>query len=136
MTALDTLLRKKAYDVIQLYGKEMTFYGNASTTAHGTYNPATGIYESVPTPLSYTYKASPPVDYNRAWRAGDTVQEGDVLITLPALNLNSTFENDQLRVGMKVKIDDATFVTERLEKIYSGEEITAYNLQLRARKDS
>jgi len=136
MTALDTLLRKKAYDIIQLYGKEMTFYGNASTAGQGTYNPATGLYESIPTPVSHTYKASPPVDYNRAWRAGDTVQEGDVLITLPALNLNSTFESDQLRVGMKVKIDDATFVTERLEKIYSGEEITAYNLQLRARKDS
>lgn len=136
MTTLDTTLRQKAYDVIQLYGKSMTFYGNASTAGHGTYNPATGIYESIPSPVTYSIKASPPVDYNRAWRSGDSVQVGDVLITLPALNLDSTFETTQLRVGMKVKIDDATFVAERLEKIYSGEEITAYSLQLRARKDS
>lgn len=136
MTATDTKLRQKAYDVIAEYGKSMTFYGNASDAGHGTYNPATGLYESVPISIEYTYKASPPMAYNRAWREGDNVQEGDALITLPALNLNSTFEDDALKAGMKVKIDDATFVTVRVEKIYSGEEITAYNLQLRARRDA
>tara|TARA_R110002020_G_scaffold41325_6_gene122002 strand:+ start:5570 stop:5980 length:411 start_codon:yes stop_codon:yes gene_type:complete len=136
MTILDTPLRKKVYDAIQTYGKTMTFHSNASTSGHGTYNPATGIYESVPSPVTLDYKASPPSEYNRNWRDGDNVQEGDVMITLPALNLNSTFENDALRVGMKVVIDSATFVTESLEKIYSGEEICAYGIRLRARRDA
>lgn len=135
MTKLDTTLRQKAYDVIQEYGMDMVFHSNASDAGRGTYNPATGIYESVPTAVELTYKASPPVDYERAWRAGDNVQEGDVLVTLPALNLDATFEADALGVGMKVEIGDATFVAARVEKIYSGEEITAYNLQLRARRD-
>jgi hypothetical protein len=136
MTILDTPLRKKVYDAIQIYGKTMTFYSNASTSGHGTYNPATGIYESVPSGVTIDYKASPPSEYNRNWRDGDNVQEGDTLITLPALNLDATFESDALRVGMKVKIDNATFVTESLEKIYSGDVVCAYSIRLRARRDA
>lgn len=133
MTVLDVKIRQKAYDAVQKYGKEMTFYGNASDAADGDYNPDTGEYETVPTVVEYLYKSSPPTAHKRGFREMDNVQDGDMITTLPALNLNATFEADALIAGMKVKCDAITFIVVSVEKIYSGEQIAAYNLQLRAR---
>ena len=134
MTDLDDTLRAEVYSTIQTLGKELVFYSNAG--APGTYNPATGASGSIPSPLTYSYKTSPPAAYTRRWGATDLVEQGDLSATLPAKGLDSTFESSHLKPAAKVTFDSNTYIIVDVEKVYSGDQICAYNLLLRQRHGS
>tara|TARA_R110002012_G_scaffold279568_1_gene467956 strand:- start:483 stop:890 length:408 start_codon:yes stop_codon:yes gene_type:complete len=129
MTATDTKLRQKIYDLVQDVGKDFVFYQNVGAGS-GTYNPNTGTYGSIPSPTTHTIKATPPSAFFRRLAEGGTDVSGNVEITVPALNLNSTFESTYLRPKMKVTFDGGEWFAEAVEKIYSGDDICAYRVIL------
>jgi hypothetical protein len=129
MTATDTKLRQKIYDLVQDLGKDYVCYQNVGA-GKGTYNPSTGVFGTVPSAVFLTVKATPPQAYVRRVVDGGTDVTGDVEITIPALNLNATFESTYLRPLMKVTFDGGEWSAEAVEKIYSGNDICAYRVIL------
>ena len=129
MTATDTKLRQSIYDIVQDMGKDFVFHQNVGAGS-GTYNPNTGAYASAPSSTTHTVKATPPIAYIRKFGDTTTDVSGSVEITLPALNLNSTFESTYLRPKMKVVFDSAEWVASSVEKIYSGDLVCAYRIIL------
>ena len=134
MTALDTTLRQEAYDTVQTFGKSYVFHSNAlGSSGQRPYDPNTGAYASISLPVdtaaTYTYKASPPKKYVRRFEGGTAESSGEVEITLPALNLAAPFL-DFLKPSMRVVFDGGDWRTTEIEKLYSGDEICAYNIVL------
>jgi hypothetical protein len=134
MTALDTTLRQAAYDTVQTFGKNYVFHANAlGSSGRGTYDPNSGAFTGdtlpVDTAATYAYKASPPKRYVRRFESGLAETTGDVEITLPALNLDAPFL-DFLKPSMRVVFDGGDWRTVEIEKLYSGDEICAYNIIL------
>lgn len=129
MTAIDTKLRQQVYDLVQDLGKDYVCYQNVGV-AKGTYNPSTGVFGTVPSAVFLTVKGTPPQTYLRRLVEGGTDVTGSVEITIPALNLNGTFESTYLRPNMKVTFDGGEWFAEAVEKIYSGDEICAYRVIL------
>lgn len=128
MTALDTTLRQKVYDTIQDLGKTLTFHSNAGSSGSGTYNPATGLFEGTPVAVTYDVKCSPPSPYVSRIADTDAVLTGAVETTMPALNLDSSFEDDHLRPSMKVVFDNNQWRAQTVEKMYSGDQVCAYRI--------
>jgi hypothetical protein len=53
--------------------------------------------------------------------------------TLPAKGLNATFEADYLRNGLKMTLLGDTWQVTGIKKIYSGEQVAAYDLMVEQR---
>jgi hypothetical protein len=133
MTTLDTLLRRKAFDAIALYGAEATFY----LEGRAAFEPSTGEWTSDSLPLgveaTYAYKVSPPAEFHAELLARGLVEEGAMRTTLPAKGLNATFEADYLRNGLKMTLLGDTWQVTGIKKIYSGEQVAAYDLMVEQR---
>jgi hypothetical protein len=129
MTATDTRLRQGVYDLVQTLGKTLTFHNNAGVGA-GTYNSATGEYDSIPVATTFDLKTTPPAKYSRRFGDTNTNVKAELSITLPALNLNAKFVSDYLRLGMRVAFDQSEWRTVGLDPIYSGDLIAAYTILL------
>lgn len=105
---IEAKARQKAYDIIETYGRTMTF-----TTVASTYDPATGGTTQIE--ANYTIKGTPPMSRN-AWKPGDLIYEGDCKTEIPVLDLAFT-----PHLGMKVAFNSRTFTVVRLDPEPSGE---------------
>lgn len=119
MTELDDISLPEIKDVIDLYGKSMTF-----TIETKTYNPATGGVST--SSASYTTIASPPFKYKIQYVNHDNIRLDDLRVIIPAYR--STFTPVE---GMKVTIDGRQLVALRVDPIYSGDLICVWDVQFR-----
>ena len=122
-TALDDRLVPAAYRLVNTYGQDAVFH---ETEVDATdYNPATGI-TTIPAATTHTEKVSPPSLYNQTLIDGDLIKIGDMKIYLAAQSLGFT----PVR-SMKVVVAGKTWRIVAANPLHSGEEIAAYELQLR-----
>ena len=136
MTELDTILTDEVYEVAQEFGTEWTFYTVSDGTG-GSYNANTGVWSAGSLPVgvaaSYAYNVTPPANHRR--EADDGTATAVLRTVLPSKSLNANFEADYLRVGCKVRIDSTSspqsiWRISVIERLYSGEEVCAYQLEL------
>lgn len=120
---LDTELRLEAYNAIQTYGKSVSFVQHVASN----YNIETGS-ETQLGRRDYSVKVSPPEMFKAKDVDGDAIRFGDVRITVPALNLPFTFDE---QMTIRVVIDSQTWSIVRITPVYSGELVCVYDLQLR-----
>lgn len=119
MTFLDLTLPDKVYELVEKYGKEVSF-----TSEVKTFDATTGATTSTAT--VYKRKVTPPEEFDSKYIDNDTVRLGDMQITLAAKGLKFTPIE-----SMKVLIDAKSFNIVAIRKIYTGELIGAYTVQLR-----
>ena len=133
MTDLDDRLIPKVKTLAEKYGKQLTF--NASTTVSGaTYNPATGGMNSPePSLVVYTYYCTPPAPCKKEWPGGEQTPDGSLETLLPSSGLNATFEGTLLEPGLLVEFDDTNHVVTGIDRIYSGDQVAAYQLTMQTR---
>ena len=122
-TALDDILVPTAYRLINKYGQNAVFHETEVDASD--YNPATGI-TTIPAASTHTEKVSPPSPYNQTLIDGDLIKVGDMKIYLAAQSLGFTPVRN-----MKVVAAGKTWRIVAANPLYSGEEIAAYELQLR-----
>jgi hypothetical protein len=130
MSALDSILPQAAYDIIEAYGKDLTFYNNAGTGA--SYNPDTRE-TTLPSETTYTVKCSPP-EYEKRYELGQAVHTGRLEIIIPDLNLDATFRTTVLDMGTRVDIDSDSWMIVQIDRLYSGDDIAAYRCILEPRR--
>lgn len=120
-TALDKELRPAVLEIINEVGRNMDF----SFPLAKSYDPVTGAgSESICKTL--TAKASPPIDFEQRYVNDDSVKRGDTKIFIAAKGLSFTPVRD-----MTVKFDSISFKAIAVLPIYSGEQVAAYEIQLR-----
>jgi hypothetical protein len=120
-TALDNDLRPAVVEILDEVGKEMTFSADTET-----YDPATGAV-TVSATKAHTVKASPPLEYNDRLVDGEIIERGDTFIFLAAKDLAFTPVK-----SMNVSFDSTQWQVVAVKKHYSGNQIAAYELQLRS----
>lgn len=122
MTVLDTKLLPVVFNIIEKYGKTVSF----GVQTGGVYDEGTRTYSGgTTTPTSK--KVSPPDRFADELINGDTIQAKDLYVILPAQGLTFTPQ-----VGWTVTVDSVVYMTIRVDPIYSGELVAAYQIQLRA----
>lgn len=120
-TSLDKELLPAVLEIINEVGRDMDF----SFPLASSYDPVTGTgSESICKTL--TAKVSPPIDYEKRHIDGDSVKRGDSRIFLAAKGLVFTPV-----VDMGVEFDSISFKAISVLPIYSGEQVAAYEVQLR-----
>jgi len=119
MTVLDDTLVPKIKDTIAKYGKKVIF-----TVDTNTFDPATGL--TTTTSKTYTEFVTPPQSFDIRYVNNDLIRKEDLLISLAAKSLKFT-----PAVGMKITIDSKIYRTVALEKVYTGDLVGMYNIQLR-----
>jgi len=120
MTTLDDALRPVAKDLLSTFGKDLTFIVKGSESYDATTGSVT-VSES-----SVVVKGSPPAPYARKYITGDLVKEGDVQTIIAAQGLTITPDE-----GQRVEFDSEKWHIVSIKRIYSGEQVAAYELQLR-----
>lgn len=122
MTILDDTLPAEVVAVLSEYGKNVTF-----TEAPGPadYDATTGRTTQA-SPASYVVKSAPPYRDQRQFVAGNTVEEGDSFLLIEATGAGFT-----PKVGQKVTIDSAPWRAVGVFPIYSGENVVAFEVQVR-----
>jgi len=120
MTDLDNALVPVSLDLINSFGKDGTFTVKDSEA----YDPSTGVVSV--TTSTVVIKMSPPTPYERRYINGDLVKAGDTEVLIAASGL--TFTPDE---GQKVEFDSETWNVVSVGRLYSGESIAVYRLQLR-----
>lgn len=120
-TKLDQKLRPKIEDIIDRLGKKVTVQ-----ETERTYDPASGRHTTL-SKKEHTPKASPPDGFESYLIDGERVLATDTRILLAATAIS--FEP---KAEWKVTIESETFWIVRVRKIYSGEQVAAYELQLRS----
>lgn len=121
VTSLDTKLVPKATELLDLYGKAVTW----SVTIGAAYNPASGAV-TVGTTTNHSVKVSPPDPYSSRYIDGDLVRVGDARVYVAAELLTFTPAE-----GQTITIDSATWKIVRVNAIYSGESIALWEAQVR-----
>lgn len=120
MTVLDDRLVPKTKEILDRLGKSM----DLAVKDEGTYNAngsVTGQTES-----TQTVTASPPIEYTSRLIDGDVIKLGDVQVFVAALGLTLTPAEK-----MKVTFDGEDWRAVTVKKIYSGDLIALWELQLR-----
>lgn len=120
-TALDTEMRQVAFDLIDEFGKTLTYNMNLADT----FDPATGGV-TAGSPASVNRKSIPPYKYEDQYIDGDLIRVGDMQTGVAALGLTFTPEKQ-----MVVNFDNLNWDVKAVNPIYSGTQIALYILQLR-----
>ena len=120
-TELDTELLEDVYDIIDEFGKVVTFwvYGSA------VYDPLTGK-ETLGDATQYNLKVIPPYSVELRYVDGDLIKAGDMLSGVPSKDILFTPVK-----GMSVSVGSDIWTIERVSPVYSGEWICLYLFQLR-----
>jgi hypothetical protein len=120
-TELDTEFLEDVYEIIDEFGKVVTFwvYGSA------VYDPTTGK-EISGDATQYNLKVIPPYSIELRYVDGDLIKAGDMLSGVPAKDIEFTPAK-----GIKVTVDSYIWTIVRVQPIYSGEWICLYLFQLR-----
>jgi hypothetical protein len=120
-TELDTLILPKVLELIGRYGKLVSF----SVTTGATQNAGAGTVTGGTT-TAHSVKASPPYPYESRYIDGDLVLVGDSRLYLAGSGLAFT-----PAPGQVVTIDSAKWRVVRVNPIYSGELVAAWEVQVR-----
>lgn len=120
MTALDDALIPVVLQLITDFGKDMTF----TVISSESFDASTGSVTT--TDSTVTIKGSPPSPYEERYIDGDLIQDGDAEVFIASSGLTFTPENGQV-----VTFDSERWVVQKVGKVFSGESIAAYRLQLR-----
>ncbi len=118
-TPLDAILVGEALGLIATYGTYMEF-----TVPAPTYDRTTGSVSG--SGASVVRKASPPLAYSLRYADSDVVRRGDARIYVAASGL--TFTPD---LNTKVVHDSVTWRVVDVNRLYSGDDLAAYELQVR-----
>jgi hypothetical protein len=126
MGALDDPMGNLAEQIASVFGPTVTI---SRTTR--TYDPAAGTDSE--TVSAYSVKVAPPESYSSGLmgREGSLVQAGDVKLLVPSRSLPSGFgapsaESDTVTLG------GVEYAVVAVSSVWSGEQVAAYELQLRA----
>ncbi len=125
MTQLDDEIGPEVVDVLDEVGADAVFTVEG-TAEEETYDPSTGKTTN-PTPTEVTVKISPPFPFDKELIDGDLILSTD-LKTLMA-GKDSPFIPKEAQL-MTFKGQVYTIIT--VSPIHSGEEVAAFELQLRA----
>jgi len=120
-TDLDTEFDDEVYDLIEDTGITAKFY----TYGTESYDPTTGEFTRSGASV-HTEKVTPPVGYDNKFIDGDTVKEGDMNILLS--NYDLSFD---VVPGVEVEFNDQRWKVVTVKPIYSGEQISVWDLQIR-----
>lgn len=120
-TALDRSLVPKVLSLVNRLGKT----GKITSVSSYTFNPANGSVTENGATTQFK-KVTPPEEYSRYVVDGDSIKLGDMKVLLPASGLSFVPAR-----GFSIKIDSVTFDIVRVEPIYTGKQVGAYQLQLR-----
>lgn len=120
MTALDTKIIPKVFNLVAKYGKVVTFNSRSGYTYDETEGTATS------TITSYSKKVTPPDKYDVRYVDGDLIRVGDSRIFLPAQGLEFTPAR-----GESVIVDSESWTIIKANPIYSGDLVCLWELQLR-----
>ncbi|RLB68702.1 MAG: hypothetical protein DRH08_00155 [Deltaproteobacteria bacterium] len=119
MTELDDILVPTAFDLIDEFGKLLTF-----TPPTGTYVPGAGSKVSE-SPDPFDRKGSPPFPYERSLATGRLIIEGNAITLVADQDLAI-----KPAIGWLVEVDGVTWRTVRVDAIYSGELVAAWEMEL------
>ena len=125
MTQLDDKLVPKTLELINKFGKNLTF---VEVISGGVYDPATGG-ESDPVTVNHIRKAIPPSDFRQRF-ADDEIHVGILQTGVAASGLPFS-----LVLGMKVLFDDGEFNVIRFNPVYSGNDKALFMILLRGIDD-
>lgn len=117
MTELDLELPDVASELIEEFGKAVTFNG----IGNAAYDPATGGVVTV-NPAGLTVKAIIEPDKGQAVRAG-LIEGADFKLTIAAQSLPTSSTTED-----KVSFDGATYKVVLVKKTYSGELVAIYEI--------
>lgn len=123
MTTFDVKMGALAARLVTKYGKEISFADRESRV----YDPATGKTE-FPSIALTPVKSSPPFAYDAKWVDGDQIAATDTYVLLARELLPAGFTPTN---GMDVVIDTVVFRVMSIGKLYSGDLVAAYQVQLR-----
>jgi hypothetical protein len=125
MTTLDDKLVPKAFELVEKFGQFATF--TTDELEQSGYDPSTG-HVTPGAPTNTVLKVTPPEEYDEyyAEKHKDIIIFGDMKTYLPAYNLPFDIEK-----VTEVNIEGELFSIVGIEKIYTGNEIALYELQLR-----
>lgn len=119
MSFIDNIARSQASKAIASYGKIATL----NKIAVGTYDTVTGTTANTTT----AYSVKILIDsYAQNLIDGTIVKQGDMKITMPALNNQTPVPGDDL------VFDGVTRNIVAVENVYSGEQIASFTIQARA----
>jgi hypothetical protein len=116
MTGLDARLVPKITKILNKYGKTVSF----KSIPIRAYNPNTGRTATAGEDES-TGKITPPEPWTLAPLPGSMVQQGDM----------STYTQYVAEVGHKVVVDEEIWEVVAIGKVYTGDLVGMYLLQLR-----
>lgn len=120
MTVLDDKLVPKALELINKFGLSATY-----TTERRTYDPATR--KSVLVTVEYTVKVTPPFGYDERLIVTEIIRADDSFILIAGSGLAFT-----PAMGDFILIKTVKWRVARSQPLYSGEQVAAYQLQLRS----
>lgn len=121
MTRLDDKLVPAAQRLINKFGKTAT----VTTEAAKTYDPETGKTSNTGETVN-TVKISPPAPYEIRYITAGVVDVGDQRTIIAAKDLTFT-----LKTGQLLTVDSDKWRIVSVNSIRSGEQIAAFELQLR-----
>jgi len=119
-TVLDAKIIPKVLAVLDKYGTNATF-----TAQVATYNPATRSV-SGGTPAPKVWKMAPPSPYAKNLLDGDAIRIEDLSTVIAASGITFT-----PAIGMDVLFNALTYKIVSINTLRSGDDIAAYELQLR-----
>ena len=120
-TVLDDELLEAVYDIIDEFGKIVTFW----IYPDQDYDPTIGE-NTLGDPTQYSKKVIPPYQINLKYVDGKLIKLGDLLTGIAAQDIEFT-----PTLKMKITIDSNIWTIININPIYSGEQIALYLLQLR-----
>jgi hypothetical protein len=134
MTELDTTLRQSVFDIVNEFGKEITF--DIQTGAGmGTYSAATGNRPVGSAGSAVAVTCSPPEDLIESYGEDEPQLRSTVRIIVPALDLDSDVVA-AMQAGLEASFDDRFFIVHHVRSMYSGDELCAYQLDMNERGKS
>jgi hypothetical protein len=118
-TELDTAFADMALEMVEAFGPTAIF-----TDVPGTYDRVTG---SAPAgAVLGPFKVSPPFPYEQRYIDGDVIQRRDLRVILPAKGAFVPL------LGMTVSLSGVSHIVVTVRPYQSGDDIAAYELQVRA----
>ena len=128
---LDSILLQQAFSICNSLGKNYTCKAQSQS-----FNPDTGLVATTETSL--TVLGSPPINYEDGLIDEDNYRRGDVRVIVPFKQSDtkdlddSEFNNFNRGPGQRFTIDGKEFTSISVVPMYSGENIAAYEYQLRS----
>lgn len=123
MTELDDKLLPVALELINKFGKDMTY---TVVTTEGTYDPATRSKTGEVSTIYPGVKSAPPFDYETKDIDGTLIKRGDLKTIVAAKD--AVFTPAQ---NMFVEFDGIKFAATTIKPYYSGDLIAAWEIRLR-----